>query len=103
MATVTFQTIVCDNPSGGLVRLYFEPPTDPNPFWQRFSINIPANPPTSLGNITRDFGATATVILTVTRSGATPTGASCTISSYGSLCLPFAIETSNFTVNCFVS
>lgn len=102
MATVTFQTIVCDSFSG-LLRLSFTPSTESNPFWQRRGKNITPNVPTSLGNITRNFSATGTVTLSIINSSGTSNSADDSISESGALSLKFTIGTSNFTVNCFVS
>jgi hypothetical protein len=93
MATVTFQTIVCNNSSGS-VSLRFEPSTEPNPFWVG-SLN--ANQSISL-NIQRTFGASATVTLLrgIRKDDAI-------ISSPGTLRLPFTIGSLKFTVTCNVT
>ncbi|MBW4665108.1 MAG: hypothetical protein KME01_13055 [Chroococcus sp. CMT-3BRIN-NPC107] len=102
MATVTFQTIVCDKPHGA-ISLHFSPVIEPNPFFgPRLGSKMTPNVAESLGNVTRTFSNSATVTLSVqTKNGSFTEDKS--IFSTGSLSLPFTVNGANFIVTCNVT
>lgn len=102
MATVTFQTIVSNNPHG-IISLHFNPATGPNPFWgPKLGGSMTPNVPVDLGGVIRTFSLSAIVTISVRTTTGTFNNNS-SISSTGLLSLLFNVGVTKYTVVCNVT